>query len=611
MRQARRPAFGIPNLEAQEMIILNRRTVAVSSVVALALLAAPTFAQHPDADSPRFKAFRTLERLIQSHGDAPLRKFLDDKVAAELKERHSDEELLRMLRQVRSDFSNTSMQSASPLGPMSIQMIFRSQGPGSRTSLALRLDPKPPHGFIDFGYKAPRDPSLGEAPVGFPGELREFMEDLVSRDEFSGTVLVAKDGKPVFEQAYGLASKRYNVSNRIDTKLNLGSMNKMFTGVAICQLVEQGRLSFDDKVIKYLPNYPNREVAEKVTIHQLLTHTSGLGSYFNDKYDTVWSTIRTLDQLLSVFVDEPLEFEPGARFGYSNSGPVVLGLIIERITGQTYYDYVRDHIYKPAGMIDTDCYAMDTPTPNLAIGYTHMDGNHEHRDGPRRNNLFSHSLKGGPAGGGFSTVEDLLRFSLALQEHKLLSPEMTETLLTRKIALGPGLGYAYFFGDETTNGHRHVGHNGGAPGISADFHIYSDLGYTVAVLSNYDGAAAIVSRFIRGIIERAPARQRREGGPSVERQMKSTGAPYRIGVMLRHAPDGMLVDGLVPGAPGEKAGLHAGDRILSINGQKLDPDAESVIAEVFSSPDVATLEVRRGDKTFTVKLKPELVAPEE
>ncbi len=580
-------------------------------MVALFVLTTFAVAQRPDPNSPRFKGLMALERLIGSSGDAPLRKFLDDRVAAELKSKHSDDELLRMIRQVRSDFGNASMAGARPAGPMSVVMMFGSQGPGSRTSLTLKLESKPPQRCIDFGYRAPRDARLGAAPEGFPGELQEFMDDLVSRDEFSGTVLVAKEGKPVFKQAYGLASKRFSVPNRVDTKFNLGSMNKMFTGVSICQLAEQGKLSFDDKVIKHLPDYPNREVAEKVTIHQLLTHTSGMGVYWNDKYAATWSTIRTLDQLLPTFVDDPLQFKPGSQFGYSNCGPVVLGLIIERITGQTYYDYVRDHVYKPAGMINTDCYAMDQPVPNLAIGYTHLDDNNEAVDGPRRNNLFSHTLKGGPAGGGFSTVEDMLRFSLAIQEHKLLSPEMTETLLSGKVSQGQGFSYAYLFGDEMGNGHRHVGHNGGAPGVSAEFCFYPDLGYTAVVLSNYDNVAATVINFIRGIIQRLPAKWGARRGRTAARQMQSTGAPYRIGVMLRHSPDGMLVDGLMPGAPGEKAGLRAGDIVLAINGMKLDQNAESVIAEVFSSPDVATLEVRRGDETLTIKLRPEDVVTSE
>ncbi len=549
-----------------------------------------------------------IERLIHSTGDTPLRTFLNDWVAAELRSEFSDDALLPMIRQDRTDFSKASMRGVRPVGPFSAQLMFGSQGPASRTALTFELESKPPHRFIYFGYEAPRNTSSSDAPVGFPGELREYMDDLVSRDKFSGTVLVAKDGNPIFKEAYGLASKRFNIPNHIDTKLNLGSTNKMFTGVAICQLAEQGKLSFDDKIIKHLPDYPNRDVAEGVTIHQLLTHTSGLGVYWNDKYNAIWSTIRTLDQLLPTFVDDPLQFKPGSQFGYSNCGPVVLGLIIERITGQTYYDYVRDHVYKPSGMINTDCYAMDQPISNLAIGYTNMNANHERADGPRRNNLFLHSVKGGPAGGGFSTVEDMLKFSRALKEHTLLSPEMTEMLLSGKVSMGYGMKYAYLFGDAMRNGHRCVGHNGGAPGISADFGFYPQLGYTFAVLSNYDGAASAVGNFIRGIIERAPSGGVVQSDQAAERQVQSNGAPYRIGVMLSPGPDGIVVDSLTPGAPGERAGLRSGDLILAINGTSLDDDPRSVIREAFSSAKPATVQVRRDGKTLTLTLKPERMA---
>ncbi len=337
--------------------------------------------------------------------------------------------------------------------------------------------------------------------------LEKYVGRLVRKDEFSGTILLAKNGDPLFKKAYGLASKRFDVKNEIDTKFNLGSMNKMFTGIAICQLAEKGKLSFDDLVRTHLPDYPNREIADQVTIHHLLTHTSGMGSYWNQKFQETWPTLRTVKDLLPLFVDDPLSFDPGTRFGYSNSGPIVLGLIIEKITGKTYYDYVREHICEPAGMIHTDCYEMDRPVPNLAIGYTRtsLDGHRSNRKSPRRNNLFLHTVKGGPAGGGFSTAEDLLLFSKALMNHKILAPESTKILTTGKVSMGsPEMQYAYLFGDHLEKGHRFFGHNGGAPGINAEFSVYPDLGYTVVVLSNYDEAASTVARFIRNMIHERP-----------------------------------------------------------------------------------------------------------
>jgi len=324
-------------------------------------------------------------------------------------------------------------------------------------------------------------------------DLATFLEQLVAVDRFSGTVLVAKNATPLFKQAYGLASKVYNVANGIDTRFNLASMNKMFTGVAITQLAEQGSLSFSDSIGQYLPEYP-KAVAEKVTIHHLLTHTSGMGSYWNNRFDATWARLRTVQDFLSLFIDEPLAFEPGERWQYSNAGFSVLGAIIEQVSQQSYFDYVREHIYRPAHMVNTDAYEMDNPPPNIAIGYTRAGLAEETEPGFRRNNLFLHVVKGGPAGGGFSTVEDLLNFSIALQEHRLLTAEYTNIVLTGKVNLPEPqkipTSYAYGFFDEMINGHRVVGHSGGAPGINSRFQMYMDLGYTIVVLSNYDPPAA-------------------------------------------------------------------------------------------------------------------------
>jgi CubicO group peptidase (beta-lactamase class C family) len=311
-------------------------------------------------------------------------------------------------------------------------------------------------------------------------EIEAFLDQQAAEDKLSGVVLLARDGKPILKKTYGLADKSAKAPNKADTKFNLGSMNKMFTAVAAAQLAEKGKLAFADKVGKFLPDYPNKDVREKVTIHQLLTHTSGLGSYWNKRFEERKSSIRTVTDYLALFADEPLLFEPGARFEYSNSGFIVLGAIIEKASGQSYYDYVREHIYKPAGMTSSDAYEMTEKTPNLAMGYAGSGG-----ESGRKENTDSRPNRGGPAGGGYSTVEDLLKFSLALRQHKLLSAGYTELVTTGKVKMGDNL-YAYGFGDRKVNGKRSFGHNGGAPGIASSLSIFPELGYTVIVMTNYD-----------------------------------------------------------------------------------------------------------------------------
>jgi CubicO group peptidase (beta-lactamase class C family) len=397
---------------------------------------------------------------------------------------------------------------------------------------------------------SPVAPALDEAEL--VAAIEQYVEQQVADDQFSGAVLVAKAGEVIFQQAYGLASKAYAVPNQVDTKFNLGSMNKMITAVAIAQLAQAEKLAFDDPISKHLPDYPNAEAAEKVTIHHLLTHTSGLPDYFNDQFmESSRTKFRQIADFFPLFAAQPLQFEPGSQWRYSNSNFLVLGAIVEAVSGQNYFTYVREQIYQPAGMLNTDAYEMDRETPNLAMGYTRASADDEWR-----NNLFLHVIKGGPAGGGYSTVGDLLRFANALTTHQLLTPEYTEMVLTGKVDVpGPnGEQYAYGFQNEQVNGYRRVGHGGGFQGINGKLDIYPDLDYTVVVLANYDPPAAQlvadrIGKLITGVeipqaISLTPrelrnyantyAREGAGGGPSALELVVDRGALWLILGSERH-----------------------------------------------------------------------------
>jgi len=338
-------------------------------------------------------------------------------------------------------------------------------------------------------FKLPEVPS-GKSEKQLTTILDVLIDDLVQEDKFSGAVLVAKNGKPFYTRAVGEASKRYGVPNKINTKFNLGSINKMFTSVAIVQLAQQRKLSFDDLVGKHLPDYPNKEVREKVTIHHLLTHTSGMELYwieFFHKHD--WILIKTVQDYDALTNEKSLAFEPGERFQYSNCGPIVLGLIIEKISGMSYDDYIQENITSPARMENTYCYDITTPVPNLATGYTKRNLLGELQEDWLENYFITPS-KGGPAGGGYSTVEDLLRFDIALRSYQLLDREHFDILTIGKVDRNPGKKYAYLFEEQYINGHRVIGHGGGAAGVNSQLCMYMDLGYTVVVMSNYDPPAA-------------------------------------------------------------------------------------------------------------------------
>ncbi|MDQ3802440.1 MAG: serine hydrolase [Acidobacteriota bacterium] len=357
----------------------------------------------------------------------------------------------------------------------------------------------------EIGMFPTRDPraETGDAwPEAKMGEA-EAVEEIARRvgreaaeDRFSGVVLVARGERVIFHRAYGMAEKGFGVANRPDTKFNLGSMNKMFTGVAVAQLVEAGKLSFQDTVAKLLPEYPNRQAAEKITVHHLLTHTSGLGDFFDHpEFRPHRQRYRNPSDYFRLFADRPLRFEPGSRFGYSNAGFVVLGAIMEKVSGRNYFDYVREHIYKPAGMLDSDSYELTEVVPNLAVGYGRFEDDPLGVD-PRRSNIAFLPWKGSPAGGGYSTAPDLLKFAQALRRgHKLLSAKMTELITAAKTpmtgAARPGQ-YGYGFVVENLSGKEVRGHGGGGAnsGINSDMRIFWDGSYTVIVMSNYDAPAA-------------------------------------------------------------------------------------------------------------------------
>jgi D-alanyl-D-alanine carboxypeptidase len=257
--------------------------------------------------------------------------------------------------------------------------------------------------------------------------LRKKLDEETAADRFSGVALVARNGKPVFAQAYGLADREKKIPNTLKTRFRIGSMNKMFTAVATLQLVQSGKLDLKAPLGNYLTDYPNKDAASKVTIEQLLTHTGGTGDIFGPEFEKRRLELKTLQDYVTLYGNRALQFEPGSRWQYSNYGFLLLGVLIERITGQSYYDYVRDHIYKPAGMTATGSEPEEQAVPDRSIGYTRRGGTE------LRPNTDTLPYRGSSAGGGYSTVEDLFRFATALQTHKLLNAQYTDLLTTGKV----------------------------------------------------------------------------------------------------------------------------------------------------------------------------------
>ena len=375
--------------------------------------------------------------------------------------------------------------------------VVKEHGSDQYARARIEVEAAEPHRITQLDLRA--IPSPAELPVPRMSEaellaaLRTRLDQDAAADRFSGAVLLAKNGKPVFTGAYGLADREKKIPNKLETRFRVGSMNKMFTAVSILQLVQAGKIDLTTPFGKYITDYPNTNVASTVTIHQLLTHTGGTGDIFGPQFDAHRRELRTLEDYIKLYGKRDLEFEPGSRWEYSNYGFLLLGVVVERVSGKSYYDYVRDNVYKPAGMTSSGSLSEDDVVTNRSIGYT----KHESGGDTWQSNAGTLPYRGTSAGGGYSTVEDLLRFATALLDHKLLNSQFTELLTTGKVETQGGGKYAYGFGDHDGGGIRFFGHGGGAPGMNGDLKIYPKSGYVVAVLANMDPpAASRISDFI-------------------------------------------------------------------------------------------------------------------
>jgi CubicO group peptidase (beta-lactamase class C family) len=336
---------------------------------------------------------------------------------------------------------------------------------GPALSLTFRIEPAAPHRIsslaIDIGGPAEdRGPAL--PPLDLTKGIAALDDYIRKLDDFSGTVLVAKDGEVQFEKAYGLANRAKNIANKTSTRFNLGSITKDFTRTAIAQLAQAGKLKVDAPISTYLPNYPNKEIAQKVTVQQLVDHTSGLGDVFTDRF---WKNkpevMETPQHFIDFFAADPLKFEPGKGQAYSNYGYVVLGAIIEAVSGQSYFDYIQKNVFARAGLAGSGFFNVRKLPADTALGYTMRGAGSE----PRDNSDTRPSVRGIPAGGSYSPARDLLLFDRALRGKKLLNDEWTRW---------------WFHGD--ANGE--VTWAGGSPGVNAA--LSSNPVWTVVVLTNQD-----------------------------------------------------------------------------------------------------------------------------
>jgi CubicO group peptidase (beta-lactamase class C family) len=446
----------------------------------LPLLLAPLlFGQVPAPDTPAGKVLAAWLSAFNS-GDAGQIISFDDKYRTQLPP-------FAQTLAIRQQTGGFILLRIEKNDPLALEAVVQEKNTGTRSQVTLEVTSGDRPKIVEMNIAVSR---LTEPEV--IAALSDEVDKEARNDQFSGDVLVARDGKILIEKSAGLANRETKAPVTPETQFRLGSMNKMFTSVATLQLIESGKLGFEDVIAKHIPDYPNKNLASKVTIRHLLTHTGGTGDIFGPDFTKNRLSLREHSDYINLFGARPLLFEPGSRYQYSNYGFVLLGRIIEKASGMSYYDYVQSHIYDPAGMKSTDSRPETDNVPNRAEGYLR-------RNTEWVSNADTLPWRGMAAGGGYSTTGDLLRFALALQSGKLIS----KTMLT-EAATSHSQQYGYGFALEGDGRLKSYGHSGGAPGMSGDLRIFPELGYVVVGLSNLDPPAA--NRIVDFFASRMPIR---------------------------------------------------------------------------------------------------------
>lgn len=365
-----------------------------------------------------------------------------------------------------------------------LRMIIRETGTAEAPKLSIELGdiPRPAE------YAIPR---LTQADAIHALDTRATQ--LAAQDRLSGAMLIAHKGRIIYSRTWGFADRTSKTPITLDTKFRLGSDNKMFTAVAVLQLVAAGKIALDGKVGDYLPNYPNREIAQKATVRMLLNHSGGTGDFFGPVFEKNRLNLKHNEDYIAMFGGQTPAFEPGAKERYSNFGFVILGSIVQHVSGEDYYDYVRRHIFQPAGMTNSGSLPESESVPGRATGYTW-------KDGAWIPNADTLPYRGMAAGGGYSSAHDLLKFAQALENNQLLPAALKEQA-THFQTKGKWYGFGFAINGESGPEHWY-GHGGSAPGMNADLRVFPESGTVIVTLANVDPPVA--DRLAEFYINRMP-----------------------------------------------------------------------------------------------------------
>lgn len=412
-----------------------------------------------------------------------------------------------MLDQVKAASGGVDYVGVFEGGERELLVRVRTRRQGVVRDLVARPDRDGPERLFDVLAMPRPTPYAGEVPErplsrpALRAALARRLEDAAARDDFSGAVrVVAPDGEVVYEAVFGLANRDDGARITPDSRFHLGSADKSFTALIVGGLIGEGKLALDTRLVDVLPDYPNPDAARKITIGQLLNHSAGLGALFDRPRWNGRQPYSRVTELLPAFAAEPLLYEPGSRAAYSNEGFVVLGAVIEAVTGTDWYEQLAKRIYQPAGMSRSGHFALDEVVPGRVVGYRFAP---EDVLGlaPRQPNWIFLGYRGNSCGGGYSTVADMTAYLRALRAGAILPAAMVEALTAQNSGGLPNYGHGF--------SHRKVGartlrgHGGGGPGsgIEGDSQIVWETGWAYSILGNYDAPfASVISRDIGRIL---------------------------------------------------------------------------------------------------------------
>lgn len=481
-----------------------KKTIFIGGMLCLILATALSFREKQGnaqslalADRQRIEYYGALfVRAINANTTEAQTKAVPEVFAQSFIQSTSEARLAGLFGKLRQQFGELEYHHAELLETKFGERISRilhiyakAKGAKMWQDIQCRIEDNPPHKIKELAFIA----EVAE-PIALPNGaitdrntlnwLNSYIDKLMADNDLSGSILIAHGDKPIYERSFGFADAKRASKVTPDTRFGMASGSKMFTALAVAQLVEKGKLSYSDPLSKYFPDFPNQAFAKKATVHNLLSHTSGVKEYWTEEFDKNRHSISDTKQMLPWVYKVGTAFEPGSEFRYSNSNFVLAGLIVEKASGLDYYEYVRKHITGPLGMTQTDFYSRDGSAANLAEPLTRGANGWEFRESGVRGG------RGTSAGGCYSTPRELLKFARELVGGKLVAKDTLALLTTTKTrGLNAMMDYGYGFEINNEGNVLSFGHGGIAGGANFAFRYFPVEDLTFIAFNNQNNGA--------------------------------------------------------------------------------------------------------------------------